>query len=293
VTPIAVNGEPARVNISLYPEGDGRISYEISTQAAIDEEQVVHSYGVILFSAKPGDTFINIQALRAECSFGTLTREQCYAAFKFMGIDYGPGHQGIEQLFIGQGQVLAKLSLPIDHTKDKYILHPGLMDSALQSSIGLMAPEGYGNLKPMLPFALEQIEILGNCTPSMWALVRYSHGSSFNDKVQKLDIDLCDSLGKINVRLKGFSSRVLGAIPVNKNLGTLMLQPTNIDVMEVPAKIKHLADIGLLMSTESNNDVLLKDEEFYQHLSEQIFKGEISKQQVEMILTSKMGGQNG
>ena len=43
----------------------------------------------------------------------------------------------------------------------------------------------------------------------MWALVRYSAGSKAGDKVQKLDIDLCDEQGNVCVRMKGFSSRVL------------------------------------------------------------------------------------
>ncbi|MCP4273753.1 MAG: hypothetical protein GY781_17650, partial [Gammaproteobacteria bacterium] len=96
-----------------------------------------------------------------------------------------------------------------------YVLHPSMMDSALQSSIGLMLnnsiiEDGNGaQYKLTLPFALEALEILSPCTFKMYAWVRYSEGSTPSDKVQKLDIDLCDEQGNLCVKIRGFSSRRL------------------------------------------------------------------------------------
>ena len=89
-------------------------------------------------------------------------------------------------------------------------------------------PFGDMSLPSHLPFAIQELEIFRSCTPSMWALIRYSDGSKAGDKVQKLDIDLCDDQGTICVRMKGLSSRVLegevgSAGPAAH--GTLMLQP--------------------------------------------------------------------
>jgi polyketide synthase PksN len=233
VRPIAVNGEPVKVNISLYPEDNGEIAFEIYTPGAIDEGQVLHGQGYASHSHVASTSFIDINALEAGCNLGTFSHEQCYDTFKSMGIDYGLGHKCIEQLFIGQGQVLAKLTLQSGHVKDQYILHPALMDSAIQASIGLLGIGGLENphnLKPKLPFALEQIEVMGGFTTSMWALVRYSQGCSVNDKIQKLDIDLCDDQGKICVSMRGYSSRVLEEhkAPVQniKTHGTVIMQPT-------------------------------------------------------------------
>jgi NADP-dependent 3-hydroxy acid dehydrogenase YdfG len=157
-----------------------------------------------------------------------------------MGIDYGPGHQGIKKVVVGSGggQVLAKLSLPsfVSDTQDQFVLHPSLMDSALQASIGLMFDPGdsmpSGSTTPLklaLPFALKELEIFGNCTSTMWSLVRYSDDRAAGDKVRKFDIDLCDETGTICVRMKGFSARVLeGEIVLPGSSaapGTLMLHP--------------------------------------------------------------------
>ena len=151
-----------------------------------------------------------------------------------MGIDYGPGHRAVETIAVGEGQVLARLSLPshFHGSLDQFVLHPGLLDSAFQASIGLKIPNESTSsgsktpLKPFLPFALDELEIHGNCTPSMWALVRYSNSNKTEDKVQKLDIDLCDETGKVCVRLKGLSTRPLpGEIQNDLSMGTLMLTP--------------------------------------------------------------------
>ncbi|MCP5007836.1 MAG: KR domain-containing protein, partial [Planctomycetes bacterium] len=105
----------------------------------------------------------------------------------------------------------------------------------IQSSIGLMFKNGAlpgGRevpLKPSLPFALESLEILAPCNSEMYAWVRYSGGSATSNIVQKLDIDLCDEQGKVCVRMRGFSSRVLegevAAFEAKDSIGTLLAIP--------------------------------------------------------------------
>jgi acyl transferase domain-containing protein/tryptophanase/acyl carrier protein len=241
--PIAVGEQPVRVHIGLFPEnGDnGQIAYEIySKSEEADPGPVVHSQGsaVLISNSAAEAPTLDINALQAECSQGSLSSTQCYEAFRSLGIDYGPGHQGIMQVVMGEGQVLAKLSLPssVSDTQNQFVLHPSLMDSALQASIGLiMSPGGtmpsdiLAPLKPALPFALQELEIFGNCTSRMWALVRYSDSSEPGDKVKKFDIDLCDHQGMICVRMKGVSARVLeGEILPPEPMAvpdTLMLHP--------------------------------------------------------------------
>jgi hypothetical protein len=165
-----------------------------------------------------------------------------------MHITYGHSHQGIDALSPGLDHgtalVLARLNLPepLSADLDRYTLHPSLLDSALQASIGLgdlaMFPlppgegEGRGNpppptgsmpshqpspngkwgflpaLKqaPTLPFAVGQVDILGPCTPTMWAVLREAGPAG---STRKLDIDLCDEVGHVRVRIRGYTSRVL------------------------------------------------------------------------------------
>jgi acyl transferase domain-containing protein/NAD(P)-dependent dehydrogenase (short-subunit alcohol dehydrogenase family)/acyl carrier protein len=234
VRPIAVGEQPVKVHIGLYPEESGEIAFEIYSQSAeADAEPVVHSQGSAMLSTVERIPPMDLPTLQAQCSQCTLSPSQCYEAFKAMGLQYGPGHQGIEMMYVGSGQVLAKLSLPstVSDTIEQFVLHPSLLDSALQALIGLIMgsgdTSGKATLKPFLPFALQELEILSRCTPTMWALIRSGVGSKAGDKVQKLDIDLCDGQGNVCIRMKEFSSRVLegevGSVGAEATLGTLML----------------------------------------------------------------------
>ncbi|HML90355.1 MAG TPA: SDR family NAD(P)-dependent oxidoreductase [Methylomusa anaerophila] len=231
VRPLAVGEQPVPVHISLYPEDNGEIAYEIYSEPEnADAEPIVHSQGSAALSPLAAVPVRDIKVLQAQCSESILVAGECYEAFRAMGIDYGPGHRGIEMVYAGQEQVLAKLSLPaaVMDTKDRFILHPGLLDSALQASLGLVMAAGDKRGKvppqPALPFALQELAIFGACPAVMWALVRYSEGSKAEDRVPSLDIDLCDEQGNVCVKLKGFIARILESEA--DSAGTLLLSPS-------------------------------------------------------------------
>ena len=60
-----------------------------------------------------------------------------------------------------------------------------------------------------MPFALESVRIVSACTAEMFSWIRYSPGSKPEDKLNKLDIDLCDEEGNVCVQMRGFTYRVL------------------------------------------------------------------------------------
>ncbi|MCP5007882.1 MAG: KR domain-containing protein, partial [Planctomycetes bacterium] len=224
--PIVVDGPAQEVHLGLFGEDDGQIQYEVYTESDNEEELIVHSHGVAEVKTKEETPPLDIQNLKSQMNQGTLSAEDCYEAFKEMGIEYGEGHRGIREIYQGENQVLAKLRLPssVQYTQSEYVLHPSLMDAALQSSIGLILKKGvleYDNeaqLRPALPFALESLEILSPCTSEMYACVRYSGihlGSTPSGKVQKLDIDLCDEIGNVHIKISGVS---LGSVQVENEL---------------------------------------------------------------------------
>jgi acyl transferase domain-containing protein/acyl carrier protein len=228
--PIVVEGQPVQVHIGLFPEDNGEIAYEIYGEPeAVDVKSVVHSQGIAVLSVDSDEApTMDLKALQAQCSQQTLSSTECYEAFRAMGIDYGPAHQGIVKIYVGLGQVLAKLSLPssVSNTQEQFVLHPSLMDSALQASIGLRMGVGetlpFDNKAPLrqfLPFSLQEIEVLGNCTSAMWASIGYSNGSKIGEK-QKIDINLCDSEGMICVRIKGLETQENRETVINTSLQT-------------------------------------------------------------------------
>ncbi len=244
IRPLIVRKQPAQVHIGLFPGENGEIGFEIYSEPAFmpnpgcpsghrvfeigttthpvtrfarqpgcqDTKPVVYCQGCAVLWPMTEVPALNLDTLQAECQQSSLSSLQCYDAFRSMGLDYGPGHQGLGKMYVGEGQVLAQLSLPssVSESQDQFGLHPSLMDAALQASIGLMRssiPDS--SFTPALPFALQELDIFGNCTASMWALIRDSEGCQAGDAMQNIDIDLCDADGRIVIRITRLSSRVL------------------------------------------------------------------------------------
>ena len=139
--PVVVADQPVQVHIALYPEDTGGIAYEIYSDLEDESMPKVHSQGNAILSTVVKVPPLNLQDLQAQCSQMMFLSDQCYEVFKAMGLEYGPGHRGIENLYVGKGQVLAKLYLPfcISDTQKQFVLHPSLMDAALQEPMHLTA----------------------------------------------------------------------------------------------------------------------------------------------------------
>ncbi|WP_036725455.1 polyketide synthase dehydratase domain-containing protein, partial [Paenibacillus forsythiae] len=159
IRPVLLQKKPVQVHIRLHPEENGEIEYTIYNRDETSyETEVLHSQGSVRFALSGSLPVMDISALRAKCSQDALLPSQCYEIYSGMGIRYGPGHRGVEMLYTGTDQALAKLSLPscIANTEERYVLHPSLTDSALQGVIGLLS--GIHDYEPSLPFALQELE---------------------------------------------------------------------------------------------------------------------------------------
>lgn len=272
IRPVSVGEKYAAVNIRLLPAEPGGIVYEIYShvQESTKTEPVVHSKGSAeLLSAGTKDV-LNIEDLKRQCSERCFLSSEFYEVFHEMGMEYGPAHRGIEKAYVGEGQILAKLSLPstVSNTLMEYVLHPSLMDSALQATIaysmnsGGMSPV---SMKPVMPFALQELDIRGACTPNMWAWIRNNDKDAKTGITPKLDIDICDDQGNICVRIKGFSTRVLeGALEASSRSNEVqqesMVQPPVGDIHLVPAWEAVPAEKGTWQAHDSDHVIYVGEE---------------------------------
>ena len=104
---------------------------------------------------------------------------------------------------------MAKLVLPesVGGTEEEYVLHPSMIDGALQAAIGLAIGKGNTNDTSLafMPEDLKELVIYDRCKNTMWAVVQYNENNKAGDKEEKFDIDICDEEGKICVRMKEFT----------------------------------------------------------------------------------------
>lgn len=212
--PMTLDSDSLQVEVEVFAEAQG-LSFEIRSCGS-DEvaEAIVHSRGSAVIETAQELAPLALTELRQRIQQQPHTAAQYYAAYRSAGIAYGPGHQGLQEVFVGDGEVLARLALPEPVlpkpvSGQDYVLHPALLDSAIQACAGMALSSGAGSSIPLsLPFALEGLDIIGPCASNTWVWIRPSEQQSNNDKLQKLDLDLCDEQGRIYARLRGFSSRV-------------------------------------------------------------------------------------
>jgi polyketide synthase PksN len=226
--PVVVE-RPEEVSIALSAADDDRIDYEI--YSARDGHSTVHCQGQAAFGAKFAPARLDLAQLRGQMRQGRLEASDVYAMFDAMGLHYGPAHQGIKTILLGDRQLLAELRLPavVEANQREYELHPSLMDSALQASIGLISDPKRGPGKPAVPFALESIRIVSACTKEMVAWVCYAEGSKPADL--ELDIDLCDGEGNVCVQMRGFALRAVGGEtkPIHDGPGLPLKEDSSFD----------------------------------------------------------------
>jgi acyl transferase domain-containing protein/enoyl-CoA hydratase/carnithine racemase/acyl carrier protein len=197
----------------LLDDSDSAVSEQIHYEInSLDEgEEITHFQGLATFSNRPAPGKLDIAQLRGQMKAGKLQQNAIYTTFARMGLYYGPAHQGVAAIYKGDGQVLADLVLPavVEAEQSKYLLHPSLVDSALQASIGLFQDLHEVGSQPLLPFAMESLLVVSACEKRMVAWVRYSPDSKVEDRITKVDIDLCDEQGNVCIQIKGFAFRAI------------------------------------------------------------------------------------
>ena len=217
--PLSVPGRGVDVHITLRALENGGVHYEIHSDG--DAERVVHSKGTAAVrdvgSEHGGMERLDIARLQSRCSGTPINGADCYAAYRSVGIEHGPSLQGLEVLRLGtdeQGErfLLAQLRLPDATRPDaaRYVLHPSLMDGAFQAPVGYFLagePGGEAAAESMMPFALDELQVLNPVAPCRWVYVTRAGDGR---QIRKFDMRLCDAEGHVGVVARGLSSRVIG-----------------------------------------------------------------------------------
>lgn len=203
LAPLVVGSSPAETHIDLFEES-GRIGFEVSA------DSVTHATGKAAYVEAEQPSGFDLSALRDRMTQGRLDAEPCYAAFRTAGMEYGAAYQGLREVLLGHDEVLARIALPdaVRGSAGQYFLHPSLMDSALQTTLGLEL-SAKEDSPPRIPFALEQLTAFGSLPEEAWVWTRRSSGSIAGGEVSKFDLDILDGSGRVMLQMRGFSTRAL------------------------------------------------------------------------------------
>ena len=172
--PVVVGSEGKQIQLELR-ETEEEIEYEIYSEE--EGERVVHCRGLACWS-EDEESRVDVEQVKREMTQGEAEPGRIYARCAKSGLMHGPALQGLKAIRRGSKGVLAEVKLPekVEKTWGEYVLHPSLLDSALQAAVGLMGEEGVAG-ETQLPFALERLRIVGRCPQEVLAWARYEEGS--------------------------------------------------------------------------------------------------------------------
>ncbi|MGL4203985.1 MAG: SDR family oxidoreductase, partial [Enterobacter roggenkampii] len=254
IRPLIAEDSPVQMHISLFQEQDEEVFYEINGDDR--DAQASYSQGHLAMVETPEDIpMLDIPLLQAECAIRTVTGAECYQLFAQMGIIYGPGFQGLDTLYIGDKQLLARIHMPAWEEQEAYFLHPGVIDAALQATIGLVS-QVQGERRTWLPFAVDEVAAIRTCQQEMWAWVKLREENDRTAVECGFDLILCDDNGEVCVAMTGVRSRIrrMSGEPTSdsgKNGDNITLLPR---WEAVPAsEITHadpIAGVGWLIETQ-------------------------------------------
>ncbi len=207
--PLRLDAGSVSVTIPLAPGQNGASVFRLLS-GGIDS--LPHVLGTVGPLDDPALQRIDLDGLRRRCAKGLAT-ERLYATYAALGLDYGPAFRAMEEVRLGEGEVLARLRLPAAAAGSSFSLHPSMVDGAFQAAIGFFQENGDGNVA--LPFGMERVEVLAPTTDAMWVHLRKVPGGA---GIHKLDLDLADDDGQVCVRFRGFTLRVLKRAALAKDL---------------------------------------------------------------------------
>ncbi|GFE86014.1 SDR family NAD(P)-dependent oxidoreductase [Steroidobacter agaridevorans] len=218
VQPLVFSTESQLVQ-TAFQAGDGEAQYTI-TSFDENNEKVVHAEGVVQFeadAAEPAmiDAHLPIEALKKQCS-KRMDGASYYDQVEKSGLSYGPSFRTVQELYIGDSFALSRLRLPDELATDldEYVLHPSIVDGALQTVSGLI-----GRVEasvPYLPFAIEEMQILRSTAPACYVHVEAAGSESQgNAEVRKFNLQITNEHGLVLVKIGNFSVRSFKFTPAS------------------------------------------------------------------------------
>jgi len=139
--------ERSLIDVSVARE-TGRL--QVSSASLLEESNwIPHARGrLVRGSAGLRQARLQVAELRARCT-EPVDPEELYERFEDAGFDYGPHFRCIQRLWRGEQAVLAELQIP--GQADDYLVHPALLDGAIQA---LFAAIDGARLRPHVPVAV-------------------------------------------------------------------------------------------------------------------------------------------
>ncbi|ASK92171.1 SDR family NAD(P)-dependent oxidoreductase [Xanthomonas campestris pv. trichodesmae] len=220
IRPLAVSSATdVHTRLTTSPGGD--VAFDIHTRDAATRDEAVLAQGSIVVldaSARRPDR-LDLDGLRANAV--PAWDGKAHAAGQGDGtLRYGDAFRSIVALHTGDDldgrYVLAHLRLPscVADTHDRYIVHPSMLDGALQTVLGVASGtrhdgDGGAPTPGTVPFAADAVDVWGVMPAEAWAHLRMRCAEQVDGnlaaRTATIDVNVCDAEGQVVVAIRGLS----------------------------------------------------------------------------------------
>ncbi|MEU8236607.1 type I polyketide synthase, partial [Actinoplanes sp. NPDC048967] len=195
--PVVLPAGGVRVQVVIGAvDADGRRSAAVYASGDEGLSWTRHASGFV------GDAEVDVESLVEWPPAGAVMVEVdgFYAERARDGIGYGPVFQGLRRAWTRDGEVFAEVALPEDTDTDGYVLHPALLDAALQT--GMLRPGRSDGVR--LPFSFTGVRLNPSTTTSARVHLRPAGPDT-------VSVSLADGTGTPIAAIAAIAVRPLGA----------------------------------------------------------------------------------
>ncbi|WP_459480611.1 amino acid adenylation domain-containing protein [Clostridium saccharoperbutylacetonicum] len=165
---------------------------------------------------------IDISGIRKRCD-KHLTNIEFYKLFERVGFKYGLTFKSVEEIYFNENEAISKISISeeLKSTIDKYLLHPSLLEGALQTA-GYLANIKFPPTSATVPFEVESINIYNKLESTCYFYVTFSENND-NSNLNKMSGYLVNKSGKILLTINNY---IIRKIEKDDNAFTEYLKPS-------------------------------------------------------------------
>jgi myxalamid-type polyketide synthase MxaE and MxaD len=204
-----------RVQTILIEEDVDRGSFRITSRDDESRDWTQHAHGVVatLENADASEQAEPPWRLQERCT-AEMDGAELYTLLERRSLQYGPAFRGVERLWVGAGEVLARVRLP-ERGGDPadYCVPPALLDACLQVSaalLGLDQSEG-----AVVPVEIERLALHRKPPRDVWVTATLSAHESGPHGLPTIDLAVVEDDGSTLLEVRGL--RLQGLSPESRD----------------------------------------------------------------------------
>gem|GEM_PF-508167 len=197
IMPLSANEEEMKEVQTIINLGEEYHQFVIVSKNSNNGKWEKHAEGHISVLDVSSNQVIDIQKIKKQCTGGELKR---FSNAPGAGVETGARWKCTEDVYIGNNEYLASISIPQDYLSDmdSFIIHPALMDVAANLAIKSIGEGLY------LPWTYKSIKMFGRMPEKFYSYIKRKDNRN-NHEVATFDIVLADKSGKVFSQIEDYS----------------------------------------------------------------------------------------